>query len=141
MNSPIPSLFRSVPDKDYLHLFNKNNVVQGDKVVELLNYKKTDVAAATNISINSIRYEEERIPLELKERLTEWAIALNFVASFFKDADKTIIWFATPNPLLGNMSPRDMIRIGRFKKLLNFIQTALNENARDLPEPTKTRTQ
>jgi hypothetical protein len=121
-------------DKDYFKLFNKNNVVQGDKVVKLLKYKKQDVAAATNVSLNSIRYEEERIPAELRERLTEWAIALNLVAGFFNDLDKTILWFSTPNPLLGNISPRDMIRIGRSKKLLNFIQTALNENSRDMSD-------
>src|ERR1043166_1415219 len=70
----------------------------------------------------------QKMPLELKERLTEWATALNLVYGFFKDKDKTILWFSIPNPLLGDMTPRDMIRVGRFKKLLNFIQTALEEN-------------
>ncbi len=71
------------------------------------------------------------MPAELRERLTQWATALNLVAGFFQDQGKTIIWFFMPNPLLGGMSPRDMIRVGRFKKLLNFIQTALDENQRD----------
>ena len=70
------------------------------------------------------------MPTELRERLTEWAIALNLVEGFFQDQKKTILWFSIPNPLLGDMSPRDMIRVGRFKKLLNFVQTALNENQR-----------
>jgi hypothetical protein len=31
---------------------------------------------------------------------------------------------------LGNITPRDMIRIGRFKKLHRFILNALSENER-----------
>jgi hypothetical protein len=70
------------------------------------------------------------MPAELRERLIEWATAINLVANFFGDGDKALLWFQTPNPLLGNMTPRDMIRVGRFKKLLKFIQTALDENIR-----------
>ena len=70
------------------------------------------------------------MPLELKEHLTVWATTLNLVDGFFKDKDKTILWFSIPNPLLGDMTPRDLIRVGRFKKLLNFIQTAIEENQR-----------
>lgn len=85
---------------------------------------------AANVPVYSVRYEPQKMPIELKERLTEWAVALNLVAGFFKDQEKTILWFNIPNPLLGGMSPKDMIRVGRFKKLLNFIQTALDENQR-----------
>jgi len=125
-----PSLFRTSP-QDYFHLFDKNTFVDGEKVVKLLKYKKEDVSVATNIPLSSIRYEEKKMPIELKERLTQWATALNLVAGFFHDQNKTIIWFFMPNPLLGGMTPRDMIRVGRFKKLLNFIQTALEENQKD----------
>lgn len=125
-----PSLFRTSP-QDYFHLFDKNAFVDGEKVVKLLKYKKEDVAVATNVPLSSVRYEEKKMPVELRERLTQWATALNLVAGFFHDEKKTIIWFFMPNPLLGDMTPRDMIRVGRFKKLLNFIQTALNENQRD----------
>ena len=124
-----PSLFRTVPAKDYLHLFDKG-MPDGEKVVKLLNYKKADVSVAANVPVASVRYEPKKMPAELKERLTEWATALNLVAGFFNDNDKTILWFCMPNPLLGDMSPRDMIRVGRFKKLLNFIQSALDENQR-----------
>ena len=122
------ALLRTVPEKDYLHFFEKG-IPDGNKVVDFLKYKKTDVATATNIPIDSIRYDQ-KIPTELQDRLTEWAIAINLIACFFKDEEKTILWFVTPNPLLGGMTPRDMIRVGRFKKLLNFIQVALSENER-----------
>ncbi|MBA2710107.1 MAG: hypothetical protein H0U57_05910 [Tatlockia sp.] len=120
-------LFRTVPTEDFFHLFKKG-VVDGHKVVNLLKYKKADVAAAANVPLSSVRYEPHKMPSELKERLTEWATAINLVEGFFKDQDKTLLWFTISNPLLGEMSPRDMIRVGRFRKLLNFIQTALDEN-------------
>lgn len=120
-----PALLRSIPDKDYLHLFN-NGEPDGKKIIDFLKYKNKDVSAAINIPESSIRYDAKMSP-ELKERMMEWATALNLVAGFFQDTEKTILWFSIPNPLLGDISPRDMIRVGRFKKLLNFIQTALNE--------------
>jgi uncharacterized protein (DUF2384 family) len=70
------------------------------------------------------------MPRELQDRLLEWAVALSLVAQFFKDEQKTVLWFKTPNPLLGDMTPRDMIRVGRFRKLRRFIQNALSENER-----------
>jgi len=98
-----------------------------EKIVGLLGYKNRDISMAADIPIASIRFDA-KMPIELKERLIEWAIVLNLVADFFKDKDKTILWFKMPNPLLGDMSPKDMIRAGRFKKLLKFIQSALDEN-------------
>ncbi len=55
------SLFRTVPDKDYFQFFNQG-IVDGQKVVDILNYKKADVATATNVPIKSIRYEPQKIP-------------------------------------------------------------------------------
>lgn len=123
------ALFNTVPKNDHCHFFDggKPNV---EKVINFLDYKKQDVAAATNIPVKSIRYDH-KMPSELRERSIEWATAINLVVGFFdKDMDKTTLWFSMTNPLLGDRSPRDMIRIGRFKKLLKFILTALEENKR-----------
>lgn len=78
-------------------------------------------------ALKSVCYDD-KIPQELQEHMREWAIALNLVGNFFKDKEKTTLWFHIPNPLLGNVSPRDMIRLGRSKKLLKFIQTTLEES-------------
>lgn len=128
MSASQNALMRTVSD-DHCGFFNSNAKVNAKKVIDFLQYKKADVAKAANISSTTVRYEDNKIPKELQERLTEWAVTINLVAGFFKnDQNKTMLWFIMPNPLLGGVSPRDMIRMGRFKKLLIFIQTALNEN-------------
>jgi hypothetical protein len=43
------------------------------------------------------------------------------------DADKTGTWFKTRNPLLGDISPRDMICLGRFQRLRKFIWLAMSD--------------
>lgn len=122
------SLFNTVPKDDRLSLFAGGHT-DYQRIVKLLDFSKSDVAKASSIPSISVRYDQ-RIPRELAERLQEWAIALNMVAQYFQDEHKTILWFKTPNPLLGNITPRDMIRVGRFRKLQRFIQNALDENER-----------
>jgi uncharacterized protein (DUF2384 family) len=122
------ALFNSIPEKDYFQLLPQGEP-DGKKIVDLLRYRKEDVSTAANVPMPSVRYDQ-KMPEELRERLIEWATAINLVANFFGNGEKAILWFQTPNPLLGNMTPRDMIRVGRFKKLLKFIQTALEENRR-----------
>lgn len=121
------ALFETIPKEDYLSLFPSGDT-NYEKVVDLLDFKKKDVARASNVALHSVRYDPPKMPKELQDRIQEWAVALNLVAQFFKDEQKTVLWFKTPNPLLGDIAPRDMIRIGRFKKLRQFILQALSEN-------------
>jgi uncharacterized protein (DUF2384 family) len=120
------ALFDTIPKEDPLSLFSGGDT-DYQKVVKLLDFKKKDVARASQISIQSVRYDY-KMPRELEERVREWAVALSLVAQYFKNEHKAVLWFKTPNPLLGNIAPRDMIRVGRFKKLSRFIQNALSEN-------------
>jgi len=121
------ALFETVPKEDYLTLFPSGDT-DYEKVVDLLDFRKKDVARASNVALHSVRYDPPKMPRELRDRIQEWAITLNLVAQFFRDEQKTVLWFKTPNPLLGDIAPRDMIRIGRFKKLRQFILQALSEN-------------
>jgi len=121
------ALFETVPKEDYLTLFPSGDT-DYEKVVDLLDFRKKDVARASNVALHSVRYDPPKMPRELQDRIQEWAVALNLVAQFFGDEQKTVLWFKTPNPLLGDIAPRDMIRIGRFKKLRQFILQALSEN-------------
>lgn len=122
------ALFSSVSKKDFGQFF-KGSDVDAERVVKLLKYKKEDVSVATNVPVTSVRYDS-KMPAELRERMFEWATAINLVAEHFNNIDKAMLWFQVTNPLLGNMSPKDMIRVGRFKRLLKFIMTALSENKR-----------
>lgn len=46
------------------------------------------------------------------------------VLEYFKnDSEKTELWFFASNPMLGNLKPVDMIRMGRAVKLLKCIES------------------
>jgi hypothetical protein len=109
-------------------LFRENGTPDAHRILDLLKFTKQELSVATSIPIYSIFYDDKMSP-ELKNCLSEWAVALNLIAIFFNnDIHKTTLWFSTPNLLLGDISPREMIIVGRFKKLRIFIQTTLNEN-------------
>jgi len=122
-----PYIFSSIPESDELGLFKGKGLPNYSRVKDILGYTKEDISIASGVPFGSIRFDK-KIPVELTERITEWATAIALVHGFFKDENKTMLWFKVPNPLLGDVAPRDMIRFGRFKKLLKFIQSALEEN-------------
>lgn len=53
------------------------------------------------------------------------ALVLKF---FDGDIAKKDLWLATKNPLLGNISPNEMIQAGREDRLLRWVQQQLIEN-------------
>lgn len=123
------ALFEStVPRKDYLNIRDKEGNPDPKQVVDLLRFRTRDVAAAAGVSKDSVRFDK-KMPVKVRRRIEEWEVALQLVAKHFDgDAQRTAMWFSTPNYLLGNVSPRDMIRHGRFKRLLKVIQAAMDEN-------------
>ncbi len=118
-------LFGTVPTSNYLGLFGAGaGETDLKKTADFLEFKKNDVATATNIPVHSVRFDA-RIPAEAKERLTEIATVCELVAGYFGgDIAKTALWFKVANPLLGNLSPRDQIRLGRYRKVLKFVLQA-----------------
>ena len=122
-----PALFATVPQTDPLALF-QGDKPRGQHITEMLHLKTKDVARATRLSKNSIRYDL-KMPDTLESWLREVGTTATLVAEFFGgDPSKTQRWFSTPNPQLGNVTPTDLIKIGRVRKLLTFVQTALAEN-------------
>lgn len=98
------------------------------KVPELLNLKREDISRITSVSVKSVRYDHA-IPDQMRERLEEIANTINMVAKVFGgDIEKTSAWFRVRNPLLGDVSPRDMIRLGRYERLRKFIINAMSSN-------------
>ena len=57
---------------------------------------------------------------------------------FDGDVEKTAVWFRARNPMLGDVSPRDMIRLGRFERLRKFIITAMSANEAQVRRALKT---
>ncbi|MDI1245181.1 MAG: hypothetical protein PSV24_07245 [Rhodoferax sp.] len=115
--------------QDYFH-FGAGNSFQPKVVRELLGLKHEDVSKLASVSLKSVRYDDA-MPETVRERLEEIAITINLVAQFFQgDTNKTVSWFKARNPLLGDVSPRDMIRLGRFERLRKFIINAMLEKSR-----------
>jgi hypothetical protein len=128
MNTPRTLLFKTVPERDYLQ-FWQNDAFEPQRVVRFLELTKSDVAKVANVAAASVRFDQ-KIPKDVLDRFLEIANVCGLVAQFFNgDVIKTGLWFRTKNPLLGNLSPRDMIRYGRYEKLRRFVMEALEENA------------
>lgn len=59
---------------------------------------------------------------------------MQLVGDFFNhDSTKTALWFRTPNPMLGGISPKEMAKLSgqQLDKLLKFVVNCANENKRD----------
>jgi len=117
------TLFANVPGEDFLGLIKGGNP---KKVVDYLRLTQEEVASATGVPKKSVRYDE-KIPQELLNRLQEIAVICELVAEYFQgNLEKTQLWLNLKNPILGNVSPRDMIRFGRYERLHKFVQDALS---------------
>jgi hypothetical protein len=118
-------LFDTVPD-DYLQ-FGRGASFDAKRVPILLGLNKQDVSRIASVSVKSVRYDDA-IPEQVLERLEEIANTANLVAQAFDgDVEKAVAWFRARNPLLGDVSPKDMIRLGRYERLRKFIINAMNE--------------
>lgn len=122
--------FTTVPERDYLG-FWANQTLNAREVVQFLDLDKKDVARLAGVVPASVRFDQ-KTPKEVLDRLQEIANLCGLVAEFLAgDAAKTALWFRTVNPLLGNISPRDMIRYGRHAKLRQFVMNALEQDSGD----------
>lgn len=122
------TLFNTVPTSDPLN-FWANQGLDYSGVSKFLDFDTEELSKLGGVSRKSVRLDE-RIPRELKERLEQIANICNLVAEFFDgDPIRTALWFRTPNPMLGDISPREMIRVGRYKRLQKFVMQAREDNA------------
>lgn len=122
-----PHLFKTVSSRDSLH-FWYGNTLDYQKVRDFTGIDARDLARLTGLSKSSVRYDD-KAPKEVREHLENIANVCNLVFQFFQDDVKTKLWLQTPNPMLGNVSPRDMIRFGRYGKLLRFVTQAMEEGS------------
>ena len=64
--------------------------------------------------------------LQILKSLVKIADKVN--EEYFHDREKTTVWMNTSNPMLGNFSPHELIFRGKYERVLQFIETALEEN-------------
>jgi uncharacterized protein (DUF2384 family) len=124
MNTSAP-LFRTVHSRDSLN-FWASGALDYQKVRDFVGLDANDLARASGVAKSSIRFDD-KTPREVREHLASAANICNLVFEFFNSDVKTKLWLQTPNPMLGNASPRDMIRFGRYAKLLRFVTEAMEE--------------
>jgi hypothetical protein len=122
------ALFDRVPDD--LLSFGHGANIDAKKIAQFLSLTKADVARVASVSETSVRWDDNN-PEAVRARLEEIASTINWVAKQFAgDQDKTATWFRVSNPLLGDISPRDMIRLGRHDRLRRFILQAMESQVR-----------
>lgn len=116
-------LFDTVPE-DLLQ-FGYGKTFNARKTAQFLSLRKADVSRIAEVAESSVRWDEN-MPEAVQVRMEEIASTINLVArQFAGDPEKTVAWFRARNPLLGDVSPRDMIRLGRYERLRRFIIQAM----------------
>ena len=120
-------LFASTATTDPLGFWGSDGV-DYSRVADFLKFDKNDLSKIGGVSKQSVRLDA-RIPGQLAERLEQIANVCSKVAEHFGgEAARTALWFKTANPMLGYVSPRDMIRLGRYDRLLRMVLEAESEN-------------
>lgn len=90
-------------------------------VINFLDLTKNDVSKAFDVPKHLIKYNN-KAPKDLLDKINEMALVCELVTDFFDgNKEKAYLWFQTRNTSLGNVSPRDMIRFGKFSILKSFI--------------------
>lgn len=128
----LPSIAAHIAQRDLLGLYSDGRP-DYKRIAELVQLSKVDLSKLTGVAKSSVRFDES-IPVPVAERLRELANIANLVAEYFDGkVEKVGLWFELPNPMLGNVSPRNMIRGGRYTRLLNFVLDA-REAERAVPQ-------
>ena len=72
--------------------------------------------------------ELKNSPEFTKEIIAEVESTIGHVEKFFKgDFAKTILWFNTKNPMLGDITPMDLIRLRKYENLNKFVKSAIEQ--------------
>lgn len=116
------NVFDNVSKAKRLPLYRKDGTTDPKLVADFISLQNQDVAKISDISLNSVRYEPGRIPINIQTRMAEIANICELVAEHFDgDPERTVLWFKSKNPILGGLTPRDMIRFGRYQKLIQIL--------------------
>lgn len=115
-----PHIFNTVPKRDVFGLYDKGKYKYRE-IAEILDLKRRDISQAVRVATDSVRFEEDRIPDKMREFLINMVWLLNTTYKHLKDKHKVTQWLDSPNPVCGGVSPKDMIRMGQYKKLVKIV--------------------
>jgi hypothetical protein len=119
-------LFVTVAERDYLQFWQSGRF-QPKRVARFLGLSKAELAALAAVAPSSVRFDT-KAPRVVRDLLIEIAATCELVAQFFEgNLAKTTVWFATANPMLGDIAPQQMIRSGRYARLRRFVMEALTD--------------
>jgi len=124
MSVAAAGLFNTVPAAGVLGLLGPEGP-DVPETVKFLGFSDKEMAVAASADVSQIRKSGPRMPAEVRERLIQIATVCELVASHFDDRERAALWFKTNNPMLGNFSPRDFVRFGRFRMLQRVIAETL----------------
>jgi hypothetical protein len=126
---PRPSIVSHIAGEDLLRLYS-DACPNYKRIADLTKLSKSDLSKISRVAGSSVRFDAH-IPEPVAERLREIANIANLVGEFFAgDERKVALWFEIANPMLGNISPSNLIRIGKQRRLLSFVVSAREaENA------------
>ena len=126
LGTPRPPLVSHIAP-DLLNLF-RGGSPDYKGIADLTRLSKADLGKISQVAKSSVRFDAH-IPEPVAERLREIANIANLVAEFFAgDSQKVALWFEVANPMLGNVSPSNMIRMGKQRRLLAFVASAGEKN-------------
>jgi hypothetical protein len=111
--------------------FGVGNAFDSGKLLDFLRLRDCDILRVADVPIEQVVRPGgvAEVP-RARECLEAIAATCNLVAEIYDgDAVKTRTWFMARNPLLGDVSPRDMICWGRFERLQRFLIGAVTGQA------------
>lgn len=104
--------------------FYKGGEVQPKIMMKFLGITRKDVCEMTGTHSATLRFDD-RMQDSVRTAFIELANMIEFVANVFEgDRNKARIWFIITNLNLGDLSPVDMIKLGKANKLAQFIYSA-----------------
>lgn len=121
-------IFNTVPKHDVFGFYDKGNKLKYKEVADILDFSRQEIAKAARIAVNSVRYEENKIPDKMKDFFTHMVWLLHVTHEHLKDKQKVIQWIESPNPICGGFAPKDMICMGQYKKLVRIVSSYVEGN-------------
>ncbi len=122
MAQQMSDVFATVPQTHKVkEFYDSDGKLKALEVLAFLDFHKRDMCVATMIKPGSMRFDH-RMPKIVERYLADIVNCIEHVDEYFEgNHTKTKTWFLVKNPMLGEIAPRALIRIGRVQKLLKMI--------------------